>query len=157
MREVYKAARREFNDEERGILKLKNPWSNVTIPRSDVPEKRAIPASKLRAFFNVVPDRSRFTNPLMEVGQDVALISFCMCGLNAVDIFNAKKEQYDGCIFHYERQKTRSVRSDRGYFEVRVPAFLKPTFEKYLSTDSNSPWLFTSTIVCQHQIRSVQT
>ena len=36
MREVYKAARREFNDEERGILKLKNPWSNVTIPRSDV-------------------------------------------------------------------------------------------------------------------------
>lgn len=142
MREVYKAAIREFNDEERGIVKLNNPWKNVTIPRSDVPEKRAIPASKLRAFFNVVPDRSRFTNPLMEVGQDVALISFCMCGLNAVDIFNAKKDQYDGCIFHYERQKTRSARSDRGYFEVRVPAFLKPTFEKYLSTDCNSPWLF---------------
>lgn len=142
MREVYKAAIREFNDEERGIVKLNNPWKNVTIPRSDVPEKRAIPASKLRAFFNVVPDRSRFTNPLMEVGQDVALISFCMCGLNAVDIFNAKKDQYDGCIFHYERQKTRSARSDRGYFEVRVPAFLKPTFEKYLSTDNNSPWLF---------------
>lgn len=94
MREVYKAAIREFNDEERGIVKLNNPWKNVTIPRSDVPEKRAIPASKLRAFFNVVPDRSRFTNPLMEVGQDVALISFCMCGLNAVDIFNAKKDQY---------------------------------------------------------------
>ncbi|WP_195483748.1 tyrosine-type recombinase/integrase [Parabacteroides merdae] len=142
MREVYKAAIREFNDEERGIVKLNNPWKNVTIPRSDVPEKRAIPASKLRAFFNVVPDRSRFTNPLMEVGQDVALISFCMCGLNAVDIFNAKKDQYDGCIFHYERQKTRSARSDRGYFEVRVPAFLKPTFVKYLSTDNNSPWLF---------------
>lgn len=142
MREVYKAARREFNDEERGILKLKNPWSNVTIPRSDVPEKRAIPASKLRAFFNVVPDRSKFTHPLMEVGQDVALISFCMCGLNAVDIFNAKKDQYDGNIFHYERQKTRSTRSDRGYFEVRVPAFLKPTFEKYLTKDERSPWLF---------------
>ena len=142
MREVYKAARREFNDEERGILKLKNPWSNVAIPRSDVPEKRAIPASKLRAFFNVVPDRSKFTHPLMEVGQDVALISFCMCGLNAVDIFNAKKDQYDGNIFHYERQKTRSTRSDRGYFEVRVPAFLKPTFEKYLTKDERSPWLF---------------
>lgn len=112
MREVYKAAIREFNDEERGIVKLKNPWKNVRIPKSDVPEKRAIPASKLRAFFNVVPDRSRFTNPLMEVGQDVALISFCMCGLNAVDIFNAKKDQYNNGIFHYERQKTRSVRSD---------------------------------------------
>lgn len=102
MREIYKAAMKEFNDEELGIKKLKNPWANVTIPRSDIPEKRAIPASKLRAFFNVVPDRSRFTNPLMEVGQDVALISFGMCGLNAVDIFNAKKDQYLNGIFHYE-------------------------------------------------------
>ena len=142
MRQVYKAALKEFNDEELGIVKLKNPWSNVVIPKSDVPEKRAIPASMLRKFFNVVPDRSRFTNPLMEVGQDVALISFCMCGLNAIDIFNAKKEQYVNGIFHYERQKTRMSRSDKGYFEVRVPAFLKPTFEKYLSKKVDSPWLF---------------
>ena len=100
MREVYKAALKEFNDEELGIVKLKNPWSNVVIPRSDIPEKRAITASMLRKFFNVVPDRSRFTNPLMEVGQDVALISFCMCGLNAVDIFNAQKDQYEKCSLH---------------------------------------------------------
>ena len=142
MREVYKAAIKEFNDEEQGIVKLKNPWKNVTIPKSDVPDKRAIPASKLRAFFNVVPDRSRFTNPLMEIGQDVALISFCMCGLNAVDIFNAKKNQYVDGIFHYERQKTRNARADKGYFEVRVPEFLKPTFEKYFSKEKDSPWLF---------------
>lgn len=142
IREVYKAALKEYNDEEQGIVRLKNPWSNVTIPRSDVPEKRAIPASMLRKFFNVVPDRSRFTHPLMEIGQDVALISFCMCGLNAVDIFNAKKDQYKGGIFHYERQKTRKTRSDNGYFEVRVPEFLKPTFEKYLSKNAKSPWLF---------------
>lgn len=142
IRKVYKAAIRDFNDEELGILKLKNPWSNVKIPKSDIPEKRAITASKLRAFFNVVPDRSRFTNPLMEVGQDVALISFCMCGLNAVDIFNAKKEQYHDGIFHYERHKTRFIRSDKAYFEVRVPEFLKPTFQKYLSKKIDSPWLF---------------
>ena len=142
MREVYKAAMKEFNDEELGIIKLKNPWTNVSIPKSDIPEKRAITASMLRKFFNVVPDRSRFTNPLMEVGQDVALISFCMCGLNAVDIFNAKKDQYVNGVFHYERQKTRMSRSDKGYFEIRVPEFLKPTFEKYLSRKVGSLWLF---------------
>lgn len=142
MREVYKAALKDYNDEELGLIKLKNPWSNVKIPKSDVPEKRAIPASMLRKFFNVVPDRSRFTNPLMEVGQDVALISFCMCGLNAIDIFYAEKSQYVDGIFHYERRKTRFSRNDKGYFEVRVPAFLKPTFEKYLSKNPKSPWLF---------------
>ena len=142
IREVYKAALKEYNDEEQGISLLKNPWGNVVIPRSDIPEKRAIPASMLRKFFSVVPDKSRFTNPLMEVGQDVALISFCLCGLNAVDIFNAEKEQYINGIFHYERQKTRKSRADKAYFEIRVPEFLKPTFEKYLSKNVDTPWLF---------------
>lgn len=54
IREIYKAAMKEYNDEEQGIVKLKNPWCNVVIPRSDIPEKRAIPASMLRKFFNVV-------------------------------------------------------------------------------------------------------
>ena len=76
------------------------------------------------------------------VGQDVALISFCLCGLNAVDIFNAEKEQYINGIFHYERQKTRKSRADKAYFEIRVPEFLKPTFEKYLSKNVDTPWLF---------------
>lgn len=112
--------------------------------------------SCVRSFFNVVPDRSRFTNPLMEVGQDVALISFCMCGLNAVDIFNAKKDQYNNGIFHYERQKTRSVRSDRGYFEVRVPPFLKQTLRstslRRLILHGYSIFM----IACQHQIPFAQ-
>lgn len=142
IREVFKAAMKEYNDEELGIIKIKNPWSKIVIPKADIPEKRAISASMLRKFFNVVPDRSRFTHPLMELGQDVALISFCMCGLNAVDIFNAEKGQYVDGIFHYERRKTRNSRSDKGYFEVRVPEFLKPTFEKYLSKNVDSPWLF---------------
>ena len=133
---------KEYNDEELGIIKIKNPWGKIVIPKADIPEKRAISASMLRKFFNVVPDRSRFTHPLMELGQDVALISFCMCGLNAVDIFNAEKGQYVDGIFHYERRKTRNSRSDKGYFEVRVPEFLKPTFEKYLSKNVDSPWLF---------------
>ena len=120
IREVFKAAMKEYNDEELGIIKIKNPWGKIVIPKADIPEKRAISASMLRKFFNVVPDRSRFTHPLMELGQDVALISFCMCGLNAVDIFNAEKGQYVDGIFHYERRKTRNSRSDKGYFEVRV-------------------------------------
>ena len=142
IREVFKAAMKEYNDEELGIIKIKNTWGKIVIPKADIPEKRAISASMLRKFFNVVPDRSRFTHPLMELGQDVALISFCMCGLNAVDIFNAEKDQYVNGIFHYERRKTRNTRADKGYFEVRVPEFLKPTFEKYFSKNVDTPWLF---------------
>ena len=96
----------------------------------------------LRRFFAVVPDFSRFTHPLQELGQDIALISFCMCGINSIDLFYAEKSQYHDGIFHYNRRKTSKSRSDNAYFEIRVPQFIKPTFEKYLSKNIESPWLF---------------
>ena len=142
VRQIHKAAMLEYNDEERGIQLITNPWPKITIPKEDTPNKRAISPNMLRKFFAVVPDFSRFTHPLQELGQDVALISFCMCGINSVDLFFAKKNQYHDGIFHYYRRKTRKSRSDNAYFEIRVPQFIKPTFEKYLSKDMESPWLF---------------
>ena len=142
IRQIHKAAMLEYNDEERGILLIANPWPKITIPKEDTPSKRAISPNMLRKFFAVVPDFSRFTHPLQELGQDVALISFCMCGINSIDLFYAKKSQYHNGIFHYNRRKTCKSRSDNAYFEIRVPQFIKPTFEKYLSKDMESPWLF---------------
>ena len=142
IRQIYKAAMLEFNDEDRGIKRIMNPWPKISIPKADTPSKRAIAPGLLRRFFGIVPDYSRFKHPLQEVGQDVAFISFCMCGINSVDLYNAKKYQYVDGIFHYERQKTRKSRADHAYFEIRVPQFIMSTFEKYLSRDAESPWLF---------------
>ena len=142
IRQIHKAAMLEYNDVERGILLITNPWPKISIPKEDTPNKRAISPNMLRKFFAVVPDFSRFTHPLQELGQDVALISFCMCGINSVDLFYAEKSQYHNGIFHYNRRKTRKSRSDSAYFEIRVPQFIKPTLEKYFSKDMESPWLF---------------
>ncbi|WP_223928259.1 tyrosine-type recombinase/integrase [Prevotella lacticifex] len=142
IRQIHKAAMLEYNDEERGILLITNPWPKISIPKEDTPNKRAISPNMLRRFFAVVPDFSRFTHPLQELGQDIALISFCMCGINSIDLFYAKKSQYHNGIFHYNRRKTSKSRSDNAYFEIRVPQFIKPTFEKYLSKNIESPWLF---------------
>ncbi len=142
IRQIHKAAMLEYNDEERGIQLITNPWPKITIPKEDTPNKRAISPNMLRRFFAVVPDFSRFTHPLQELGQDIALISFCMCGINSIDLFYAEKSQYHDGIFHYNRRKTSKSRSDNAYFEIRVPQFIKPTFEKYLSKNIESPWLF---------------
>lgn len=142
LRQIHKAAMLEYNDEDRGILLIQNPWPKITIPKGDTPNKRAIAASMLRKFFGIVPDFSRFTHLLQELGQDVALMSFCMCGINSIDLFYAEKNQYYDGILHYNRRKTCKSRSDNAYFEIRVPQFLIPTFEKYLSKDKETPWLF---------------
>lgn len=133
------AASLEMSDEPQII---QNPWSKITIPKADTPNKRAIAPSILRKFFGIVPDFSRFTHPLQELGQDVALMSFCMCGINSIDLFFAEKSQYYDGILHYNRRKTCKSRSDNAYFEIRVPQFLIPTFEKYQSKDKETPWLF---------------
>lgn len=65
-----------------------------------------------------------------------------MAFFKAIDLFFAKKSQYHNGIFHYYRRKTSKSRSDNAYFEIRVPQFIKPTFEKYLSKNIESPWLF---------------
>lgn len=52
MRQIYKAALIELNDEERGIVKIKfNPWPKVKISQADTPDKKAIPAEDVRRFF----------------------------------------------------------------------------------------------------------
>ena len=142
VREIFKHAILQYNDEENGVVRIKYPWTKVTIPKSDTPEKRAIPIGLLRKFFQVIPDDSRFTHPLQELGQNIALISFCMCGINSIDLFYAEKSQYHDGIFHYNRRKTSKSRSDNAYFEIRVPQFIKPTLEKYLSKNIESHWLF---------------
>ena len=65
-----------------------------------------------------------------------------MCGINTIDLFEAKKEQLAKGIFWYNRAKTKGSRSDKAYFEIRIPPFIMPTIEKYLSKDKKSPWLF---------------
>lgn len=121
IRQIHKAAMLEYNDEDRGINLIQNPWTKITIPKADTPIKRAISPNMLRKFFSVVPDFSRFSHPLQELGQDVALMSFCMCGINSIDLFYAEKNQYYDGILHYNRRKTCKSRSDNAYFEIRVP------------------------------------
>ena len=142
VREIFKKAILEYNDEENDVIRIKYPWTKVSIPKSDTPDKRAIPIDHLRKFFQVIPDDSRFKHPLQELGQDVAKISICMCGINTIDLFEAKKEQLNKGIFWYNRAKTKGSRTDKAYFEIRIPPFLMPTIEKYLSKDKKSPWLF---------------
>ena len=140
IRQVFKEAIRELNDEERGIVRIKfNPWGKVQIPRPDKAEKLAISPEECRDFFNApIPD-SKMKLPLPELGRDVAMMVLCLGGINAVDLFNMRKEDYYDGILHYQRAKTKKFRADGAYMEMRVPPILHGIFEKYASDDE---WLF---------------
>lgn len=136
MRQVFRAAIDELNDYDNGIIRVKtNPWGKVKIPASDRPNKKAITAEACRAFFAAPLPETKMIEPLPELGRDVAMMVLCLAGMNTVDIFNLRKQDYHGGIIHYCRAKTTKSRTDGAYIEMRVPEVIKPLFEKYRAGD----------------------
>lgn len=143
VRQIYRAAIKELNDYDKGLVRIKlNPWLKVDIPRSDVSDKLAITPDDCRAFFSApIPD-SNYKYPLPELGRDVAMMVFCLAGMNTVDIWKIQKSDYYDGVIHYKRSKTQKTRRDDAYFEIQVPSILQPILEKY-KTDEDDPFLFS--------------
>lgn len=136
IRQIFRAAIDELNDYDNGLIRVKtNPWGKVKIPPADRPNKKAITAEACRAFFAAPLPQTRMIDPLPELGRDVAMMSLCLAGMNTIDIYNLRKEDYHGGIIHYKRAKTTKSRTDDAYIEMRVPEVIKPLFDKYRAGD----------------------
>lgn len=142
IRQIFKKALLKYNDYDAGILRITtNPWPKITIPRCDAPQKRAITMEACREFFNAPLPESDRKVPLSQIGRDVAMMCICLAGINTVDIFEMKKENYHDGILFYERAKTRAARADNAYMEMKVPSILNDIFDRYLDK-TPSPYLF---------------
>lgn len=138
VRQIFKAALLELNDEERGIVRIKfNPWLKVQIPKSDNGVQRAISAEACREFFNRPLPQTKMLSSLPELGRDVAMLVLCLGGINTVDLFNMKKSNFHNGVIGYKRAKTCHARRDEAYIEMRVEPFIRPVFEKYLAPEDD--------------------
>ena len=138
IRQIFKAAILELNDDEKGIVRIKyNPWLKISIPKADKAEQKAISAEECREFFTRPLPKTKMLSILPEFGRDVAKLVLCLGGINTVDLYNMKKSDYRNGILHYKRAKTRHSRSDEAYMEMRVEPFIRPIFDKYLADDDD--------------------
>lgn len=138
MRQVFKAAILDYNDYDNGIIRIKtNPWVKVEIPSADRTEKLAITPEACREFFSFPLPESKMKYPLTEFGRDVAMLVLCLAGMNTVDLFQLRKQDYRDGIIRYQRAKTKKFRADGAYMEMRVPAIIQPIFEKYRNTQDD--------------------
>ena len=142
MRQVFRAAVKEMNDYDKGFIRIKtNPWIKVQIPQSDRTTKRAISAEDCRRFFAAPLPPSKMAEPLPELGHDIAKLVLCLAGMNTIDLYELKKEDYKRGRFCYKRAKTRHSRKDEAYFEMRIEPVILPIIEKY-KADDDSPYFF---------------
>ena len=131
LRAMYNRAKKEFNDEEAGIIRIPfSPFNKVEIPKPSLSRKRALSVEQMRRMaalpYTTIlqPGVNRFN-----FAKDVFLLSFFLVGMNAADLYTAT-EYADGRIT-YQRQKTRYRRADHAEISIKIEPEAKALFDKY--------------------------
>lgn len=131
VRAMYNRAKREFNDEEAGVIRIPfSPFAKVDIPKAPITRKRALTVEQMRELAKVP-----YTTILQtgcnryNLAKDVFLLSFLLIGMNAVDLYNAT--DYENGRITYQRTKTRYRRADGAEISIRIEPEAQALFDKY--------------------------
>lgn len=131
LRAIHNRAKREYNDEDAGLIRIPySPFAKVDLPRQQAARKRAISLDSLRKLAHVSytklnqPGTNRFN-----LAKDVFLLSFALVGMNAADLF-ACAQYRDGRII-YNRTKTKNRRTDKAEISIKIEPEYKALFDKY--------------------------
>ncbi len=127
LKTMYRRAKREFNDEDAGIIRIPNsPFEHFVIPNAPIPDKRSLSIEELRSIFDYVPKKNVRT---VTLAQDVFKLSFCLIGMNPVDIYTCTDGK--GGRITYQRTKTRTRRKDKAEISVRIEPEIELLMKKY--------------------------
>jgi len=131
LRAMYNRAKKEFNDEEAGIIRIPfSPFNKVDIPKPSLSRKRALTVEQMRSLSEIPyttilqPGVNRFN-----FAKDVFLLSFMLVGMNAVDLYTAT--DYEDGRITYQRTKTRNRRADHAEISIRVEPEAEALVKKY--------------------------
>lgn len=125
LRSIHNEAKREYNDEDLGIINIKgSPFSRFKMPAMPVTRKRALSVEQIRAIATYSPTGRRD-----ELARDVFLLSFMLIGMNSADLYACDTLIDDRIV--YFRQKTATRRADRAEMQVIIPELTRPLVEKY--------------------------
>jgi hypothetical protein len=131
IRAVHNLAKRDYNDEDAGIVRIPlSPFKRAVIPRTPEPKSRALEIDQIRAIRDL-PDTEIYQRGVnrCNLARDLFMLSFYLVGMNAVDLYNCT-EYKDGRII-YNRTKTHRRRSDHAKISIKVEPEAIPLIEKY--------------------------
>jgi hypothetical protein len=139
IRTIFNKALNEFNDEERGVIKIQHyPFKKFKVARQPQSKKRNISAKQLYKISRIPESHIKLKRPI--IARDAFMLSFIMAGMNFKDIYELKKENYKSGRLSYKRAKTRDRRSDEALISIKV----EPEAQKYIEKfrDTQGEYLF---------------
>lgn len=133
IRHLFNEAKKEYNDYDRNIIRIAtSPFDNIQMPKQEVARKRALSPELVRKIWKLPYryDKNGNEKPCrFNLAKDCFILSFCLIGMNSVDLYNINERIGDTII--YCRTKTKDRRADRAMMQVEIPSMINPILEKY--------------------------
>jgi hypothetical protein len=144
IRAIFNQAVSTFNDYDIGKIIIKtSPFKSFRIPKSEVicsAERKALPVATLLKIFAV-----EFSTPKEELARDIFLLSFCLCGMNAVDLFTCKCIEGTQLIYYRSKIKSSGLRNSE--MHINIPTEVLYLIEKYKAKKSDRVFIFSELYV----------
>ena len=132
IRQLFRAAQDEYNDEDKGNIRIKhNPFKKYKVPKPKPTKKRNLTIEQIQAIrdLNDIPNNGKNVMNQCEFGRDVFMLSFYLVGMNSVDLYNITN--FSNGRLTYKRTKTKTRRQDEARISIKVEPEAIPLIEKY--------------------------
>ncbi|TWI15507.1 site-specific integrase [Sphingobacterium siyangense] len=129
LRTLFNEARRKYNNEDLGIYRIKHyPFQRYKVGSPPITKKRNNEIDdvlKLR-------DCPTVPNSRAELAKELYMLSFYLCGINAVDLYYLSLQNIRNGRIDYNRKKTKDLRKDNAFISIRIIQEARPLLEKYV-------------------------
>jgi len=129
LRILFKAAMKHFNNPQLEDIKIPHcPFDKYKIIDPPITQKRNLSVEQIK----LIKESKVELNSRSELGKDLFLLSFYLCGMNAADIYHLKPENIVAGRIEYNRLKTQSRRKDRAFISIKIIEDALPILNKYI-------------------------
>lgn len=128
IKHIINLAKDEYNDDYNTRVTV-SPFRRNVMPVTEPTEHRVLSAEQIRRIATIKGDRYE------NFARDVFLLSFCLVGINLVDLYYLPTNALDGDFLTYSRQKTGGRRKDKAIITIRVEEEARRLIERYRGDD----------------------
>jgi len=122
---IHNQAKLKYNNEETGIINIRDPFKFYKPPRQKPSRHRDVDISIIQRMIDLRPELTGRE----KLGVDVFLLSFGLMGMNAPDLYSCAKPVRN--VITYNRTKTRSRRDDEAEMQVKIDKAIKFLADEY--------------------------
>ncbi|WP_432328266.1 phage integrase SAM-like domain-containing protein [Mucilaginibacter sp. P25] len=129
LRTLFNEARELYNDEDLGIIRIVHyPFNKYKVGSPPATRNRNLSVKQVIK----ISEFNTKKNSRTELARDMFMLSFYLCGINAVDLYNVSEINIKKERLEYNRSKTEGRRKDEAFISVKIVEEAVPLIKKYI-------------------------